>query len=145
MKIELTPAVIACLKRGLNCWPQQNFADGIEIKEILKNDETEPFKPDYNTEAVLVDEMQREAEQEPVAIRYDFDGYGYKYIDRGSGSDWQTRVKDAERLYIFPWRTWVGLTDEEVKTLRYKIDVTAHWTYDKFYETIEALLKDKNT
>ena len=36
MKIELTPAVIACLKRGLNCWPQQNFADGIEIKEILK-------------------------------------------------------------------------------------------------------------
>ena len=38
MKIELTPAVIACLKRGLNCWPQQNFADGIEIKEILKNE-----------------------------------------------------------------------------------------------------------
>ena len=144
MKIELTPAVVACLKRGLNCWPQQNFADGIEIKEILKNDETEPFEPDYNTEAVLVDEMQREAEQEPVAMRYDFDGYGYKYIDRGSGSDWQTRVKDAELLYIFPWRTWVGLTDEEVKTLRYKIDVTAHWTYDKFYEAIEAKLKDKN-
>ena len=36
MKIELTPAVIACLKRGLNCWPQQNDAGGIEIKEILK-------------------------------------------------------------------------------------------------------------
>ena len=35
MKIELTPAVIACLKRGLNCWPQQNNAEGIEIKEIL--------------------------------------------------------------------------------------------------------------
>lgn len=35
MKIELTPAVIACLKRGLNCWPQQNDAEGIEIKEIL--------------------------------------------------------------------------------------------------------------
>ena len=131
MKIELTLAVVACLKRGLNCWPLQNFADGIEIKEILKNDETEPFKP--------------EAEQEPVAMRYDFDGYGYKYIDRGSGSDWQTRVKDAELLYIFPWRTWVGLTDEEVKTLRYQIDVTAHWTYDKFYEAIEAKLKDKNT
>ena len=39
---------------------------------------------------------------------------------------------------------WVGLTDEEVKTLRYKIDVTAHWTYDKFYEAIEAKLKEKN-
>ena len=36
MKIEPTPAVVACLKRGLNCWPQQNYADGIEIKEILK-------------------------------------------------------------------------------------------------------------
>ena len=44
MKIELTPAVVACLKRGLNCWPQQNFADGLEIKEILKNDETEKLR-----------------------------------------------------------------------------------------------------
>jgi hypothetical protein len=35
----------------------------------------------------------------PVAIRYDFDGYGYKYMDSGSGSDWQTRV-DGEPLYI---------------------------------------------
>tara|TARA_R110000823_G_scaffold237270_1_gene362829 strand:- start:245 stop:403 length:159 start_codon:yes stop_codon:yes gene_type:complete len=35
MKIELTQAVIQCLKRGLNCWPQQNFADGAEIREIL--------------------------------------------------------------------------------------------------------------
>ena len=43
MLIELTPAVVACLKRGLNCWPQQNFADGIEIKEILKQaDEVKP-------------------------------------------------------------------------------------------------------
>jgi hypothetical protein len=35
---------------------------------------------------------------EPVAIRYDFDGYGYQYMDSGSGSDWQTRVK-GELLY----------------------------------------------
>ena len=39
MKIELTPAVIECLKRGLNCWPQQNFADGAEIREILRQAE----------------------------------------------------------------------------------------------------------
>ena len=44
MKIELTLAVIECLKRGLNCWPQQNYADGLEIKEILKNDETEKLR-----------------------------------------------------------------------------------------------------
>ena len=40
-------------------------------------------------------------EQEPVAIRYDFDGHGYQYIDFGSGSDWQTRVK-GELLYTTP-------------------------------------------
>ena len=39
MKIELTPAVVACLKRGLNCWPQQNFADGAEIRKILEKAE----------------------------------------------------------------------------------------------------------
>ena len=39
--------------------------------------------------------------KEPVAIRYDFDGYGYKYMDAGSGSDWQTRVK-GELLYTTP-------------------------------------------
>ena len=38
---------------------------------------------------------------EPVAIRYDFDGYGYQYMDSGSGSDWQTRVK-GELLYAHP-------------------------------------------
>ena len=39
MKVELTPAVIACLKRGLNCWPEQNFADGAEIRKILEKAE----------------------------------------------------------------------------------------------------------
>jgi hypothetical protein len=47
---------------------------------------------------------------EPVAIRYDFDGYGYKYMDSGSGSDWQTRV-EGEPLYTHPAKT---LTDEEI-------------------------------
>jgi hypothetical protein len=39
MKIELTPAVVACLKRGLNCWFEQNFADGAEIRKILEKAE----------------------------------------------------------------------------------------------------------
>jgi hypothetical protein len=47
---------------------------------------------------------------EPVAIRYDFDGYGYQYIDSGSGSDWQSRVK-GEPLYTHPVKE---LTDEEI-------------------------------
>ena len=48
---------------------------------------------------------------EPVAIRYDFDGYGYQYMDSGSGSDWQTRV-EGEFLYTHPVKE--QLTDEEI-------------------------------
>jgi hypothetical protein len=47
---------------------------------------------------------------EPVAMRYDFDGYGYKYIDSGSGSDWQTRV-DGEPLYIHPSEHDLGIAE----------------------------------
>jgi hypothetical protein len=39
---------------------------------------------------------------EPVAVRYCFDGYGYLYMDAGSGSDWASRVKDCEFLYTHP-------------------------------------------
>lgn len=38
----------------------------------------------------------------PAAMRHSFDGDGYLYIDNGSGSDWQTRIKDAEPLYAPP-------------------------------------------
>ena len=44
----------------------------------------------------------KQEQGEPVAMRYDFDGYGYQYIDFGSGSDWQTREKGAEPLYTAP-------------------------------------------
>jgi len=40
--IELTPTVIKCLKRGLNCWTEQNYAGGSEIRKIL--DEAEETK-----------------------------------------------------------------------------------------------------
>jgi len=39
---------------------------------------------------------------EPVAVRYDFDGHGFLYMDAGSGSDWASRVKDCEFLYTHP-------------------------------------------
>jgi hypothetical protein len=51
--------------------------------------------------------------QEPVAMRYDFDGYGYKYIDSGSGSNWQTRIEGAEPLYEAPPQRQ-PLTEEEI-------------------------------
>ena len=48
---------------------------------------------------------------EPVAVRYDFDGNGYLYMDAGSGSDWASRVKNCEFLYTHPMRE---LTDDEI-------------------------------
>ena len=74
---------------------------------------------------------------EPVAIRYDFDGYGYQYMDSGSGSDWQTRV-EGEFLYTHPaslvdWSYQQGyqvgkethlaktLTDEEIEDFTVRI------------------------
>lgn len=42
------------------------------------------------------------AENEAVVVRHSFDGYGWKYIDAGSGSDWFKRgmsYPDAEPLY----------------------------------------------
>ena len=48
-----------------------------------------------------IESQLAQPEQEPVAIRYDFDGYGYKYMDSGSGSDWQKRVQ-GEPLYTTP-------------------------------------------
>jgi hypothetical protein len=46
------------------------------------------------------------AQQEPCAMRHSFDGYGYKYIDSGSGSNWLEFAKrnfpDAEPVYEQP-------------------------------------------
>lgn len=46
--------------------------------------------------------LKKYEQQDPVAMRYDWDGYGFQYIDGGSGSDWQTRKQDAEPLYASP-------------------------------------------
>jgi hypothetical protein len=83
-----------------------------------------------NKKAENARELGLTYEQEPVAMRYDFDGYGYKYIDSGSGSDWQTRIKDAEPLYTHPPKR-KPLTDEQIDGV---------WTngYKDFARAIEA-------
>ena len=90
---------------------------------------------------------QAEKQDEPVAMRYDFDGYGYKYIDNGSGSDWQTRIKDAEPLYTTPQRTWVGMTDEE-KAQFVVAYYPSNWdrkTAVSLMNDYEKYLKERNT
>jgi hypothetical protein len=41
-------------------------------------------------------------------------------------------------------REWVGLTDEEINSVRYNRDWTAPWTDTTFARAIEAKLKEKN-
>jgi alcohol dehydrogenase YqhD (iron-dependent ADH family) len=71
---------------------------------------------------------------EPVALRYDFDGNGYLYMDAGSGSDWASRVKDCEFLYTHPLTNaepiaWVY--PEFMKNIKDAKCWTAYATYHK--------------
>lgn len=52
--------------------------------------------------AAFADFLRQIAESQPVAVRHNFDGHGWLYLDGGSGSDWLTRHGDAEALYTLP-------------------------------------------
>jgi len=97
---------------------------------------------------------KQEAKDKPVAWR-EFDGeggYDYytyehnedlrdKYIER-NGEKYASWV---EPLYTEPpQRTWVGLDDDDINSVRYKRDWTAPWTDTTFARAIEAKLKEKN-
>ena len=53
-------------------------------------------------------------------------------------------IKLGDRLYVAP-KQWVGLTDEEINSVRHNRDWTAFWTDTTFARAIEAKLKEKNT
>jgi hypothetical protein len=70
-------------------------------------------------------------------MRYGFDGYGWNYIDNGSGSDWKERIKDAEPLYTkLPKKK---LSDEEIWEL---FQQTQHNALD-FARAIEKKASEK--
>ena len=81
-----------------------------QVREAFKELDyaSEPYVNEIARTALAALDAALEAQEdeallnEPVAMRYDGDGYGYLYIDSGSGSDWQRRHKDAEPLYLAP-------------------------------------------
>jgi len=74
---------------------------------------------------------------EPVAIRYDFDGNGYFYMDAGSGSDWASRVKDCEFLYTHPIRELsMSEIDKHFNQSWYQDDNGVHFDHYGFATTI---------
>jgi hypothetical protein len=57
----------------------------------------------------------------------------------------QWRMKRRDDISPKQPRQWQGLTDEEINSVRYSRDWTAHWTDTTFARAIEAKLKERNT
>ena len=91
---------------------------------------------------LMNDLLDEDVQPEPVAMRYDFDGYGWLYIDNGSGSNWKEKIKNAEPLYTAPPQSeWVGLTDEEKHQLNDALNLQRRFP---IIDAIEARLREKN-
>ena len=81
-----------------------------------------------------------ETEQKPVAWMHTT-GTGHVYFRKKP----QDKVYSPQPVYTAPpKREWVGLTDEEINSVRYQRDWTADWTDTTFARAIEAKLREKN-
>jgi hypothetical protein len=74
-----------------------------------------------------------------VAHVYLFEKTGRPMVAWDNAKD----IKLGDKLYAAP-KQWVGLTDEEINSVRYKRDWTAPWTDTTFARAIEQALKEKN-
>ena len=88
------------------------------------------------------------AQQEPVAWITN-GGKGELWWYRSSKFDEEGNVigPDPDDIPLYaapPKKQWVGLTDEEINSVCYKRDWTAHWTDTTFARAIEAKLREKN-
>ena len=87
-------------------------------------------------------------EEEPVAWITN-GGKGELWWYRSSKFDEEGNLigpnPDDIPLYTAPAKQWVGLTDEEINSVRHNRDWTAPWTDETFARAIEAKLKEKNT
>ena len=87
------------------------------------------------------------AQQEPVAWITN-GGKGELWWHRSSKFDEEGNLigpnPDDIPLYTAPPKQWVGLTDQEINSVCYKRDWTAHWTDTTFARAIEQALKEKN-
>jgi hypothetical protein len=117
------------------------------LQMCLEYIETDAHESKYVRHAI---KAALEAKDEPVAWISPTELLVMRGNALGGAKDWRVNVglkpEDGDvGLYTTPpQRTWVGLTDEEIQELRYKIDSTAHWTYGEFAKAIEAKLKEKN-
>jgi hypothetical protein len=77
--------------------------------------------------------------QEPI-------GYAVSTFDFDNSIIYKVHYKHTVPLYTHPpQRTWVGLTDEEIKTICVENGWDSSWQSMRFAHAIEAKLKEKNT
>ena len=122
------------------------------LEEIHVGNMTPMAETNWIKAITAIKEALAEPEPDPVAMRYDYDGYGWLYIDNGSGSNWREKIKNAEPLYTAPpKREWVGLTEEECDHLeglhlyaaRNQVEAWIEGV-PAFIDAIEAKLREKN-
>ena len=112
------------------------------LEELTDTEQTYAATERLDKVITAIREALAQPEQEPVAWMSDVGSVASAH-EKKMGYVLESAFTIP--LYTTPsQRTWVGLEAEEVQELRYKIDVTAHWTYDDFAQAIEAKLKDKN-
>ena len=79
---------------------------------------------------------------QPKALRL-ADALDAEFVQgRISNSTGRESAVELRRLAL---KQWVGLTDEEINSVRHKRDWTAPWTDTTFSRAIEAKLREKNT
>ena len=109
------------------------------LKEYVNSDLGDvELNPRKRMAIEAIAEAEKQEGDEPVAMRYDFDGYGYKYIDSGSGSDWQTREKGAEPLYTTPQQR-KPLTSEQIDEIYFDSTLDIDRQYNQLYAFARAL------
>jgi len=117
----------------------------ISGKPQSSQQEANEFNPDWDTQAVLVEEIQRmakrieelEAKDEPVAWLHKETGLLRKETISSKGADWDEN--HWKPLYTTPsQRTWVALTKDELNKL------LGTYIGRKLAQAIEAKLKEKN-
>jgi hypothetical protein len=96
------------------------------------------------TKKFMLERKMMSMNTEPVAIRYDFDGYGYQYMDSGSGSDWLTRV-DGELLYAQPNEHDLGIAEAIGFDRGYKVATAKTLTDEELLEYVENFSQQKGS
>ena len=68
--------------------------------------------------------------------RYITVGYGYQFVVMAANA------RDSKWTPLYPKRKWVGLTDDEIKSIIISPEYQDRFS---FIKAVEAKLKDKNT